>query len=405
MIRGTAVAADSSPSVQSSPRNSVSEQSENPLDVLSRAATMVEKSAEIIGGKVSPPPSHLIKKHHPGGQVVHLDRNSSFKERLHPKFRKSSTPDYLVALDVARSLKRQTSIQSDQSENNMDTSLPNNNSLQPHEDLPLDMSIKKRPTTPPQPQASLPPPPPYRFKPQTSPPTHFMYKSPPPPYPATPSPPMVPLPPPPTYEDSTVRCTYPSKNTPPPPTNHIHQAPPNLHQEEEKTKIKEITIITNSASDPLLDEHFRRSLGADYESLFKKKSGDSESSSASSSSTESTPPKVPDQVVVNSGGFKPSPILKTCSEAKQNIVSSDSIKIETTSPASSNDSIPRESDSTKVDDPVKAFQEDQEMEGYTVEDHFAKALGDTWIKLQKAEEEKRSAKNKSEDKPTLVVSS
>merc|ERR1711997_153046 len=123
----------------------------------------------------------------------------------------------------------------------------------------------------------------YRFKPQTSPPTHFMYKSPPPPYPATPSPPMVPLPPPPTYEDSTVRCTYPSKNTPPPPTNHIHQAPPNLHQEEEKTKIKEITIITNSASDPLLDEHFRRSLGADYESLFKKKtstgSGDSESSS------------------------------------------------------------------------------------------------------------------------------
>ena len=74
---------------------------------------------------------------------------------------------------------------------------------------------------------------------------------------------------------------------------------------------------------------------------------------------------MPDQVVVNSGGFKPSPILKTCSEAKQNIVSSDSIKTETTSPASSNDSIPRESDSTKVDDPVKTFQEDLEMEGYT----------------------------------------
>ena len=41
---------------------------------------------------------------------------------------------------------------------------------------------------------------------------------------------------------------------------------------------------------------------------------------------------------------------------------------------------------------------------FAVEDHFAKALGDTWIKLQKAEEEKRS-KNKSEEKPTLVVSS
>jgi len=350
MIRGTAVAADSSP-VQSSPRNSV-EQSENPLDVLSRAATMVEKSAEIIGGKVSPPPSHM-KKHYsaPG---LGLDRSTSFKERLHPKFRKSSTPDYLVALEVARSLKRQTSNQSEQSEN-MDTSLPNNNSLQPHEDLPLDMSIKKRPATPP----ALPPPPPYRFKPQTSPPTHFLYKSPPPPYPATPSPPatlaplpttLVPLPPPPTYEDSTVKCTYPTGKTPPPPRTTL--PPPSLHQEEEKTKIKEITIITNSSSDPLLDEHFRRSLGADYESLFKKKS-DSESSSASSSSTESTPPKVPDQVVVNTGTLK-------SSEAKLNN-SSDSKKTETSS-ASSNDS--RE-DSTKVDDPVKAFQEDLEMEGYT----------------------------------------
>ena len=250
MIRGTAVAADTSP-VQSPSRNSV-EQSENPLDVLSRAATMVEKSAEIIGGKVSPPPSH-IKKHHPGGPVgLGLDRSSSFKERLHPKFRKSSTPDYLVALDVARSLKRQTSIQSDQSEN-MDTSLPNNNSLQPHEDLPLDMSIKKRPTTPP---TALPPPPPYRFKPQTSPPTHFMYKSPPPPYPATPSPPT-PLPPPPTYEDSTVKCTYPTKNTPPPTT--ILPPPPSLHHEEEKTKIKEITIITSEYIFKILlnlDQHF-----------------------------------------------------------------------------------------------------------------------------------------------------
>jgi len=95
--------------------------------------------------------------------------------------------------------------------------------------------------------------------------------------------------------------------------------------------------------------------------------------------------------------------LPSKTEAKQNnLLSSDSIKIEASSAASSNDS-PNE-DSTKVDDPVKAFQEDLEMEGYTVEDHFAKALGDTWIKLQKAEEEKRS-KNKSEDKSTLVISS
>jgi len=112
---------------------------------------------------------------------------------------------------------------------------------------------------------------------------------------------------------------------------------------------------------------------------------------------------VPDhQVVVNTNKA----LLKSSESSKQNNISSDSsiIKTETTSSvSSSNDSNHRE-DSTKVDDPVKAFQEDLEMEGYTVEDHFAKALGDTWIKLQKAEEEKRS-KNKSEDKTTLVVSS
>ena len=183
------------------------DESENPLDVLSRAATMVEKSD------------------------LKVDRSPSFKERTHPKFRKSSTPDYLVALEAARSLKRQTSLQSDQSElSRMDTSpSPNNNHS---EDLPLDMSIKKRPASP-------PPPPPYRFNPlrSTTPPSsHFR---PPPQYSAsTPSPPLS-RPPPPSYEDSTVKCTYPTKTTPPP---RILQEVP-----EEKTKIKEITIITSTS--------------------------------------------------------------------------------------------------------------------------------------------------------------
>ena len=46
---------------------------------------------------------------------------------------------------------------------------------------------------------------------------------------------------------------------------------------------------------------------------------------------------------------------------------------------------------------------------FAVEDHFAKALGDTWVKLQKAEEEKRSSAKKSDQtetkKPTLVKAS
>ena len=153
----------------------------------------------------------------------------------------------MVALDAARSLKRQNSLQSEPSDR-MDTSSPNNNSSV-SEDVPLDMSIKKRSSTPPPP----PPPPQYRFNPlrQHSPPPpivssvlnpsppHFsrppVYKS-PPPYPATPSPPSCNLPPPPSYEESTVKCTYPTKNTPPPPI---------LQEVEQKTKIKEITIITS----------------------------------------------------------------------------------------------------------------------------------------------------------------
>ena len=214
-------------------------ESENPLDVLSRAATMVEKSE--ISPRLSPP---LIeqKSNSKGG----CERSSSFKERTHPKFRKSSTPDYMVALESARSLKRQTSLQSEPptpTSERMDTSSPNNNTPMAPEDVPLDMSIKKRPST------SPPPPPQYRFNPlrQHSPPPAISsmnpsppsyrppaYKS-PPPYPATPSPPGS-LPPPPSYEESTVKCTYPTKNTPPPAI---------LQEVEQKTKIKEITIITS----------------------------------------------------------------------------------------------------------------------------------------------------------------
>ena len=90
--------------------------------------------------------------------------------------------------------------------------------------------------------------------------------------------------------------------------------------------------FSDSSADPLLDEHFRRSLGADYESLFKKKGstspGPNTNSESEPSSTESTPPKVPQQ-------------------------------------SSSDQGQKDQEDSTKVDDPVKAFQEDMAMEGYT----------------------------------------
>ena len=45
-------------------------------------------------------------------------------------------------------------------------------------------------------------------------------------------------------------------------------------------------------------------------------------------------------------------------------------------------------------DPVKAFKEDLDMSGYTVEDHFAKALGDTWLKLKAKEKADQQQKKK-----------
>ena len=120
--------------------------------------------------------------------------------------------------------------------------------------------------------------------------------------------------------------------------------------------------FSDASSDPLLDEHFRRSLGADYESLFKKKTstgGDSESSSPSSSTnssiTESTPPKVPDQLVVSTNISHQTKLLNR-SDTKTPTESAN---------CSSNLQDNNKEDSTQVDDPVKAFQEDLEMEGYT----------------------------------------
>ena len=93
--------------------------------------------------------------------------------------------------------------------------------------------------------------------------------------------------------------------------------------------------FSDSSADPLLDEHFRRSLGANYETLFKKNSSSSCSESGSSS-TESSPPKVPQLLLTKK----------------------DSSKTESSDKS-------QELDPTKVPDPVKAFREDMNMEGYT----------------------------------------
>lgn len=53
-------------------------------------------------------------------------------------------------------------------------------------------------------------------------------------------------------------------------------------------------------------------------------------------------------------------------------------------------------------DHVKAFNEDLDT-GYTVEDHFAKALGETWIKLQAAADKKEKQPSSNQTSSSILL--
>lgn len=114
--------------------------------------------------------------------------------------------------------------------------------------------------------------------------------------------------------------------------------------EPQLNRKREVTIVEESGAGDLMEEHFRKSLGEDYSKVFKE------------------------------------------TEKKKEAVESSN-----------------ESTSDMEVDPVKAFKDD--LTGYTVEDHFAKALGETWIKLQAEAEkkEKKSSSTPKESKPQLLA--
>lgn len=88
--------------------------------------------------------------------------------------------------------------------------------------------------------------------------------------------------------------------------------------------------------DPIIDEHFRRSLGKDYIKIF---------------SNNNIPQK------------EASPIIKSTPKVNGNVI------------------------------------ELMDNAGLSVDDHFAKALGDTWLKLNKKDNE---IENQSTDKETVM---
>lgn len=109
-----------------------------------------------------------------------------------------------------------------------------------------------------------------------------------------------------------------------------------------------------------LDEHFRRSLGADYMNLFGKRLEQMKSMSSSSTATVAA---------------KKSPQISP-------MVSETSARVKETTPTE-----PEKSSSKRDNVEKEAVVENIEM---SVDDHFAKALGDTWKQLQQNNSNKSS---------------
>lgn len=109
---------------------------------------------------------------------------------------------------------------------------------------------------------------------------------------------------------------------------------------------REITIVEENGAMGSIEDHFRKALGDDYSKLFQD--------------TESKKLEKEEKVV--------------------------------------------EKPPAKEVDPVKAFNEDLDT-GYTVEDHFAKALGETWIKLQAAADKKEKQPSSSNQTSSSVSES
>lgn len=377
---------------------------ESPLDVLSRAASMVESGSSSPEEPASP---RMISASPPTGHP-RLVSSSSFKE-IHPKFRKHSQPvDYLLQAEAIKTEKFHR--QSSQESRSPPVSPPTMyttpfSATNPHlEEAPLDFSIRKRSLSP-------TPPPPYKYSNplrQHSPPAYRSSQSPPvnpthlpvnpapsysryplhkpPAYPRTPSPPT--RPPPPTYEAAiaskpvspgtngfsapTTTPTFITLHARPSPTSSdslTTTARPsvicsassvkkesstpsqedkenNQSHELDRGRKREVTIVEESGAGDLMEEHFRKSLGEDYSKLFKE------------------------------------------SDKKKDIKEAS-----------------KDTESQMEVDPVKAFKDDLDMSGCTVEDHFKKALGDTWIKLQQESEkkEKQSSVNAKPPKTQLLA--
>ncbi|XP_037907187.1 transcription cofactor vestigial-like protein 4 isoform X2 [Hermetia illucens] len=150
--------------------------------------------------------------------------------------------------------------------------------------------------------------------------------------------------PPPPYREPLPGSTFatalarPSVITQAPPKRDSNNHNQNFNSISNRENDNSVTAESNSVCDPVIDEHFRRSLGADYMNLFKKKSSPPTSSASSPQEPQPAPP---------------GPQQKDEESEEQHS--------------------PKHRTTVTVNG---------ESVGTSVDDHFAKALGDTWKKLQ-----------------------
>lgn len=144
------------------------------------------------------------------------------------------------------------------------------------------------------------------------------------------------------------------------------------------TFIRFIFVAPESISmvDPVIDEHFRRSLGADYMNLFGKKheTAAKNTSAASLSPVQRRSPH-PNQINPTIESSQPTtPTSSSCSPHNKSLSSPKASPSQNVSPAGVDavDGINEKSNATIA---------------MSVDDHFAKALGATWTQLQQAEKQ------------------
>lgn len=168
---------------------------------------------------------------------------------------------------------------------------------------------------------------------------------------------------PPDYVEVPIDMRTRARGSPPPYSQALAHRPSVITQTRAKEPRRgEFVPSSMSMCDPVIDEHFRRSLGADYMALFGKKP--TSLTSENSNAAASKPP------TKDRGS---SPIMFASDPCINFLATQDKTGEKTSEPTQ------KQSEEVKNNESI-AMEVDSA--GLSVDEHFAKALGDTWKKIQ-----------------------